>query len=689
MELASGTPTTDLTTAFLANLGPRITPRTYGPSGKTPSSLASGMASVSAPAPSSVSALTSAPNPAPGSEGFSLTHAFLGASSPSEGSVQSTYHHQISLPPVMPPRYSTLLPRPRSESAISRANSGVSLSDAGPLQQAVYGHNLPLLDRLQEREQREVYRNVYECAMPKPFLLEDQPRRPEPPVDRFGGRALLSHSDLVRRCADGYRAPPGASPALVSLIDDAVAQAAVGLAKSSGSKYARMWKKFENWVSEYTVGLGRAGDPLTAFEACSRHEIIAAYLTHLVANSGSISSAQSTLSSLQYYVGLTNVPFHQKSFLDAVMKGLKRQYAKVAEKVQGFTTGQVADLLHFVLWVPKGVTADEGLRLRLAALIIVCYFCAARNEEALGLRFIDINHRPSGNLVVNFTKGKTNQFKQRFETVIKDGFILGTEIKPVSVVLDYLRFLNRNPGGPPVMLFPQYVSKGSGPGQPRVSGVKGDGSIAIKYDYCRKLLNGILDTPDFKKKHDLGSGKYGWHSFRGGSLSAQAGKGVPLHLIQQQARHANVGTTLGYVNAVESEKSRASAALLADMELPCVPDTSMLEAELAELSANEVVGNLPADGPDEVSVDKVDVATPPSVEGEGSLDIMDDENDDGEPVLYGAAGPSQLFDVYGRLSRHEYDEIFSNPEEIDDEEIDRSFRGVTDHGAYQDNQTPG
>ena len=77
-----------------------------------------------------------------------------------------------------------------------------------------------------------------------------------------------------------------------------------------------------------------------------------------------------------------------------------------------------------------------------------------------------------------------------------------------------------------------------------------------------------------------------------------------------------------------------------DMELPCV----------AELSTNEVVGDLPADGTDDlVGADQVDGAMPPSLADEDSLDIMD-KNVGGDPVLCGAVGLDQLFDVYGRLN---------------------------------------
>ena len=149
--------------------------------------------------------------------------------------------------------------------------------------------------------------------------------------------------------------------------------------------------------------------------------------------------------------------------------------------------------------------------------------------------------------------------------MITDGFIRGTDLNPVGIFKEYLQRLRLTPGGAPIMLFPQLACRVVNPGQAKVLVVKGDGSVAIKYDYCRQQLKLILSKPIFSDKHGL-DGKYGWHSFRGGSLTAQVGQGVPLHLVQQQARHASATTTLGYVNAIESEKAKASAALLADMD---------------------------------------------------------------------------------------------------------------------------
>ena len=419
MELRD-TPTKNLTDVFLNGLGTR----TYK---RKKSSLVSGQASgeptsASATATASTKA-TSAPSPAsggsapaatpPGSTSLgrgkkrSLTDVFLDGLDGVDSSVEELPSISKLSPHSLTSRSLLAKVKAKNDSAVFKANSGVGL-DEGPLRQAVLRHNTPLYDRLRERGEHEVFKNVYNTVMPKPYKLLDQPVRPEPPADYYAKRALLSHDDLVRRCAEGYRAPPGAPPALVKMIDDAVAQAGLGLAKSLGTKYARAWGKWDKWVSENTLGMAGQGAPLSAFDAAGNHEIVAAYLTDLVTNSGSISSAQSTLSSLQYYIGLSNMPFHFKSFIEAVMKGLKRQYGKVAEKNDNFTTGQVVDMLYYLLGIDD--VPSELSSLRLAVLIIVCYFCSARNEEALDLRFKDITINPSGNLVLDFCKGKTNQF---------------------------------------------------------------------------------------------------------------------------------------------------------------------------------------------------------------------------------------------------------------------------------------
>ena len=690
MELRD-TPTKNLTDVFLNGLGTRTYKRKN-------SSLVSGQASgeptsASATATASTKA-TSAPSPAsggsapaatpPGSTSLgrgkkrSLTDVFLdgldGVDSSVEPSISKLSPHSLTSRSLL------TKVKAKNDSAVFKANSGVGL-DEGLLRQAVLRHNTPLYERLRERGEHEVFKNVYNTVMPKPYKLLDQPVRPEPPADHHAKRALLSHDDLVRRCAEGYRAPPGAPPALVKMIDDAVVQAGLGLAKSSGSKYARAWNKWEKWVSENTQGMAGQGASLSAFDAASKHELVAAYLTDLVTNSGSISSAQSTLSSLQYYIGLSNMPFHFKSFIEAVMKGLKRQYGKVAEKNDNFTTGQVVDMLYYLLGIDDN--PSELASLRLAVLIIVCYFGSARHEEAIDLRFNDITVNPSGNLVLDFCKGKTNQFKKRHQTVISDGFIQGTDFNPVGIVKEYLQRLRLTPGGAPIMLFPQLASRAVHPGQPKVLVVKGDGSEAIKYDYCRQQLKSILTQPDFRDKHGL-DGKFGWHSFRGGSLTAQAGQGVPLHLMQQQARHANPTTTLSYVNSIESEKAKASAALLADID-PLFPPSLPRQSVIKVVEGR---GRVPPPPPnpnpglgveeEQEEIDESDNKTSaPSQEEEGSIGIDNGGYDDSRQLSQEVQFHSQ--EVHFNFGQVEKD-IIHHYDNTDDD--DEAFDGNYDKNTW-------
>ena len=99
----------------------------------------------------------------------------------------------------------------KNNSAGFKANSGVGLTE-GPLRKAVLRHNMPLYERLRERGKHEVFKNVYNSVMPKPYKLLDQPVRPEPPADHHAKRALLTHDDLVRRCAEGVQSPARRPP---------------------------------------------------------------------------------------------------------------------------------------------------------------------------------------------------------------------------------------------------------------------------------------------------------------------------------------------------------------------------------------------------------------------------------------------------------------------------------------------
>ena len=212
---------------------------------------------------------------------------------------------------------------------------------------ALLSSNQPRMRRLREESERQVDKNLVNDLVPPAFRLKDLTPIQSVPGSHFSTKSMLSHDDLVRRCAQGYRLPAGAPAHLKNMVDNAVTTAAKGLAKSSGSKYAKAWIKWEKWVSEHIPATNEG--PVDPLVACGQHELVSAYITDMVSNTGSISSAQSAISAMQYYVGLSNLPFHKSSFMEAVIKGLKRSYGKSPEKRDGFTIGQVVDILNHIM----------------------------------------------------------------------------------------------------------------------------------------------------------------------------------------------------------------------------------------------------------------------------------------------------------------------------------------------------
>ena len=86
------------------------------------------------------------------------------------------------------------------------------------------------------------------------------------------------------------------------------------------------------------------------------------------------------------------------------------------------------------------------------------WFGAVHFEEATALDFDAVKQLKTCNLHIQFNKGNTNQFKQRFEMVIKVGYISGTKFIPVQLMLEYKKILLYGVSDPQ-KLFPKFRSK--------------------------------------------------------------------------------------------------------------------------------------------------------------------------------------------------------------------------------------
>ena len=111
----------------------------------------------------------------------------------------------------------------------------------------------------------------------------------------------------------------------------------------------------------------------------------------------------------------------------------------------------------------------------------------------------------------------------------------------------------------------------------------------MKYDNARQQLKEVLASEAMSRFQLIKRG-FGFHSFRVGSLTSMAKQGVPLHLMQQQARHANIETTAAYVNSLPAEKLKASEALLRDGVEP-KSRPHFLQEEDMDLDDDEVKSN--------------------------------------------------------------------------------------------------
>ena len=317
-----------------------------------------------------------------------------------------------------------------------------------------------------------------------------------------------------------------------------------GLASTTSKTYSNAWLRYIKFCQEENV------DPLAATT-----DVLAAYLVWVGWSSEGISMPKLAVNALGYYFLLKTGKNPMKStIVEGAIRGLERDLSKPVKKREGLTPNDIRLIL--LRCLKSGYSL---LDIRFAAAVVLMFHGDCRYEEAVGVARSNISLLPSGNLLLVLLKGKTNQTAHRFQLVIKNSEEVNQRLNPVHILTTYIEKLKiLSPAGE--MLFPAMKSI-QGNGGERVT-VPCSPEKPWTADAARRFQKAVLTDLGISDRAPSG---FGLHSHRVGGVTGALGLGVPLELVQNQARHASTTTTAAYLMAPESQKARVSGILTAEI----------------------------------------------------------------------------------------------------------------------------
>ena len=233
-----------------------------------------------------------------------------------------------------------------------------------------------------------------------------------------------------------------------------------------------------------------------------------------------------------------------------VRKGLKKDSDPGDLERVGFTPEQVQALLSAAL------SNNRFVNLRLAASIVVCFWCTARYEEAMKLIVGNVQKRGLS-MRVMIKKGKRNlEMKPQLAVVQPNSKESVGNYCPVKILEAYMRRRRSIPGtGNGDSLFPktQKVSFGF---EMSEKVVLPHPVVAFSYDSFRQELRRICETDGV-----ISTGvdcRYTPHSLRIGGLSMMCNGSVAPAFIQKAGRHKETESTNLYMNPIITSTLHAS-----------------------------------------------------------------------------------------------------------------------------------
>ena len=206
------------------------------------------------------------------------------------------------------------------------------------------------------------------------------------------------------------------------------------LAIGTGNNYLLIWKSFELFCSNNKLV------PLPA-----SIDTISMYLIKKAEDNSSVAPALSARSAIKHY-HLLKFP-HLPSPTDNVrikmiINSIKRKFSKPVKKSQPLSKENLHKLLNYLIGKDlqsPHILSSSLSNWRLAAKSVLKFCSFARFEEVIELKLSNFSFLHSGDVTVNFTKGKNNQFHECRSVLISKSDSI---YNPVNIFRLYFQKLN-------------------------------------------------------------------------------------------------------------------------------------------------------------------------------------------------------------------------------------------------------
>jgi site-specific recombinase XerD len=336
--------------------------------------------------------------------------------------------------------------------------------------------------------------------------------------------------------------PPAPAP-LVAAIDAAAAFAANSQAANTRRAYASDFKRFSSWC-----------DSVRQPALPAAPETVAAYIGALAARGAKVKTIERRLTAIgdrHRRAGFDNPAAHPG--VKATLSGIRRTLGVAVTKKAALTAELVAKATSPRAFGLVGGKSARLIDLRDRALILIGFAAALRRSELVDLNVNDIARHPKG-IIITLRRSKTDQAGAGTVKAVPHGH----KLKAVAALDAWLAALAR---ADTERRADGLVAGGIGAplnDSALFRGVRG--TIVKQTRLCDRQVARIVK----KRAAQIGldAAAFAGHSLRSGFISSAADAGADLNKIADQAGHAKLDTTRGYVQVADAFRGHAGRKFL-------------------------------------------------------------------------------------------------------------------------------